>query len=181
VPFDEQGLAAANAALQPAGIQLIPGSEAPAATGDSQEAIVGGLIVRGENVDSSGERRRVNLILGYAKASSKCLPLDADTSLLDTIGDTTLVEGEAFGPSPVEAGLPSDLLGTDVGTGGTPTISLGGRGSQPRFVLRWDWDRFKIKFWKAGDIFTAVGSFGLFLVALALAWQRRRLARALNP
>ena len=180
VPFDEQGLAAANAALAPAGIQLIPANEAPASTSDSQEAIVGGLIVRGENVDSSGERRRVNLVLGYAKASSKCLPIDADNGLLDTLADTTLVEGEAFGPPPADSGLPSDLLAAgDVGTGSTPSISLGGRGT-PRYVLRWNWDHFKIKFWKAGDIFTALGSFGLFLVALALAWQRRRLARALN-
>jgi hypothetical protein len=185
VPFDEQGLAQANAVLAGVGFELLPAVKGESSTNGEELVIVSGLVLRGENVDSSGERRRVNLILGYARASSKCLavedfggddapvaaPVPSDfpgdfgvTSPADTSFDATLGNVQPL-PPVIDQPAPA-----------TPIVQVV---SVPtRLAWRWKWSELGIRIWSAGDIFTALGTFGPFALAYFLVRQRRRFAPA---
>lgn len=190
VPFDETGLARAKDLLAAIGFELLPAQVGESSAAGEELVVTQGLVIRGENVDSSGERRRVNLVLGYAKASSKCLGVDdfggaGSTPTSDEPPlDSTSVDGGFDVPAASDGSFDATLgnvqqLPPTVSPPAAlpPTVALGpvARTGATRLSWRWDWGKLRLSLWPAGDIFTAVGTFGPFLLGGFLVRQRRRL------
>ena len=99
--------------------------------------------------------------------------------MLGSSGESTAAGDGAAPAADLGAGAPAAASGEVSNSVGAGPVRVVRQAATGDLVLRWDWSKLKLAFWSAGDSLTALGSFGLFVVAALLAWQRRRLRRSL--
>jgi hypothetical protein len=185
MPLDAKTLEAANAILKPQNFELLIGDSQATSNVDGEVARVQGFTLRGYR-DEGGDRRRINLIFGYARATSKCLANDflagGEEEPTD-LGGSVAVTSEPAAAEPSVLGETTSLPSVDTGAAApaAPDVALGPPAVRrvlvpASYTVRWNWSKFRIKWWRLGDIFTVIGTFGLFPLAGFLLWQRRRLA-----